>query len=138
MIPENIIRFVRENPTAFVATVDNGKPRVRAMLVFSCNEREIIFVAGRGKEVCAELERNPQVELCFYSQNETKTLRIEAAAEFFADKGLDEQILEKWPIAEMYAKKPERPSFVTFRIRCGKASFWSLETSANEAAPVEF
>jgi len=138
VIPEDIIRFVNENPTAFVGTVDNGKPRVRAMLVFSCNEKEIVFVAGRGKEICDELAKNPQVEVCFYSQNETKTLRIEGTAEFFTDRSLQAQIVEKWPIVEMYAKEPEQPSFVTFRISRGRGSFWSLETSGQAASRIEF
>jgi uncharacterized pyridoxamine 5'-phosphate oxidase family protein len=138
MIAKDIVRFVNNNPTAFVATVERGKPRVRAMLVFSCDTTEIIFVAGKGKGMCAELENDPRLEVCFYDHNETKTLRIEAAAEFFVDRELSRRIVEKWPLSEMYADGPENTAFVTFRIRHGKAEFWSLYDAAKDAPRIEF
>jgi len=128
VIPKEVVQFVTQNPTAFVGTVESGKPHVRAMLLFSADSDQLIFVAGRGKSMCREIERNPNIEACFYSSQETRTLRIEAEAEFFSDPDISRQIINRWPVTEMYAANQDDPGFATFRIRRGTASFWSISS----------
>jgi len=49
---EEILDFVRGNTTSFMATTENGEPRVRAMDTPHIDENGLTFCTGTGKDVC--------------------------------------------------------------------------------------
>ncbi|MBI4975037.1 MAG: pyridoxamine 5'-phosphate oxidase family protein, partial [Candidatus Omnitrophica bacterium] len=66
-MPQDVIAFANKNPACFMATMDNDQPRVRGMLLFSCDEKGFIFSTGKPKNMYKQLEANPKIELCFYA-----------------------------------------------------------------------
>lgn len=72
MLTKNeIIQFTRENPLFFLATTDGKKPYVRGIMMFSIDDRgDIIFTTGKTKALYSQLIDNPNVELCFHTQDQ--------------------------------------------------------------------
>lgn len=65
---DEVVRFLTENPVQFLATAGlDGKPRVRPFQYMLEHDGKLWFCTGNKKEVYAELQKNPYVEL---SENE--------------------------------------------------------------------
>ena len=73
---EECTKFANENPTAYVATVDEkGQPRVRALAMWYADKTGFYFQTGTVKEMVGQIKRtrrwkfafliiNVKVELC--------------------------------------------------------------------------
>lgn len=138
MIKDEIIKFASENPACFMATVDNDQPRVRGMLLYSCDENGFIFSTGKPKNIYKQLEINPKVEICFYSPAQNKMMRVSGKTEFLDDIELKRKILEDRPYLKPLIKTPDNPMFIAFRISHGKACFWTFETNMQPTEFIEF
>ncbi len=138
MVSQEIIKFANENPACFMATVDNDQPRVRGMLLFSCDENGFIFSTGKPKNIYKQLEKNPKLEICFYSAAQNRMMRVSGKAEFLDDISLKAKILEARPYLKPLIKTPDNPMFITLRISHGKACFWTIETNMQPTEFIEF
>jgi len=68
MDKKEILAFITKNPIAFMATVDGNKPHVRAMGTYKANEEDgIAFSMQAAKDVYKQIEKNPEVEICYYA-----------------------------------------------------------------------
>ena len=56
---QEILSFVRSHPTSFLATVDHGEPRVRAMQTAYIDDEGLVFCTGVHKDVCTSCDRTP-------------------------------------------------------------------------------
>jgi uncharacterized pyridoxamine 5'-phosphate oxidase family protein len=63
---EEILAFINQNPLCFVATDDNGQPRVRGIMMFRADTGGIIISTAKNKDFYSQLKANPRTELCFY------------------------------------------------------------------------
>lgn len=138
MVPQEVIAFANENPACFMATMDNDQPRVRGMLLFSCDEKGFIFSTGKPKNMYKQLEANPKVELCFYAPTQNKMMRIAGKVEFLNDIELKTKILDTRPYLKPIIKTPDNPMFAVFRISRGRAYFWTIETNMLPPKFIEF
>ena len=82
MTKEEMIAFMNANPVMQVATVEDDKPRVRAILLFKADEDGIVFHTANTKDFCKQLMKNPNVEICFNSPD--TQLRVRGVAHIFA------------------------------------------------------
>ncbi|MEN6326760.1 MAG: pyridoxamine 5'-phosphate oxidase family protein [Syntrophomonas sp.] len=60
---EEVLKFLSDNPTFFVATVDGDKPRVRPFGFFMAYENHLYFGVGSHKKACQQMRANPYVEI---------------------------------------------------------------------------
>ena len=79
---EDCIRFASENPVAYIATMDNDQPRVRAFLMWFADESGFYFQTGSIKETVGQLKENPKIEVCFFNNKaeEGKMMRVTGKA----------------------------------------------------------
>ena len=138
MTREDILEFVRRDTTAFMATIDEGEPCVRAMSAAHIDENGLTFCTGTGKDVCRQLLANPSVELCYWSKDERLQLRIRGKMVKLDDEELKKHIVETRftflkPVVEQYGWD----TLTLFRISEGKVRTWSAENPA-ESNPVVF
>lgn len=82
---QDVLAFVQENPACFIATIDGDQPRVRGFLTVLFNDGKIYFTTGTMKNVYRQLSANPNVELCYCSQDFGKMLRISGKIEIIDD-----------------------------------------------------
>ncbi len=61
---QEVFEFLKACRTYFLATVENGQPRVRPFGSINLFEGRLYLQSKRGKAVAAQIAANPRVELC--------------------------------------------------------------------------
>jgi len=72
---EEVFKFLKECGVFYVATIDDGLPRVRPFGALNMFENKIYVLTGHNKKVCHQLLNNPHVEICTFNGKEW--IRIE-------------------------------------------------------------
>ena len=137
---QDCISFTNENPICYLATVENDQPRVRALAFWFADETGFYFQTATMKEIPQQLEKNPNVEVCFYKQDSISgiMLRIAGKAEFLHEKALKEKALEDRPFLKKFGLTAESPALVLFRISHGEAHFWTMENNSKPKEIIQF
>jgi len=135
---KDCIKFATEQRTAYLATDENGQPRVRPMGLWFVNEKGFYFQVWATKAIYKQLQKNPKVEMCFYAPGPGgelgKVMRVAGKIEFLDDLPLKTKILEDRPfLKNMGITGPQDPRLVIFRIHTGEAFFWTMENSGRES-----
>jgi uncharacterized pyridoxamine 5'-phosphate oxidase family protein len=125
---DEVLEFVRTCETSFMATVENGEPRVRAMDTPHVDESGLTFCTGATKDVCLQLMANPNVELCYWSTERNLQLRIRGRMERLSDLGLLKHIVNTrftflQPVVERFGWE----ALALFRLSRGEVRTWSPE-----------
>lgn len=135
MTRQDVLDFVNRNPVAFLATCDGNRPRVRGMLMYTADHRGIIFNTGKGKDVCRQLLANLEVELCFWSQDENRQVRVSGRAVPSEDRALKEEIVAKFDFLKPWVEKSGYDLLAPFVVKGGRATVWTMEANF---APKEY
>lgn len=62
---EEVYKFLKETaPTYYLATVENGEPRVRPFGTIDLFEDRLYIQTGRSKKVYQQIKADPHVEIC--------------------------------------------------------------------------
>jgi pyridoxamine 5'-phosphate oxidase len=133
MNKEEIIALIKENPIAFLATVDGDKARVRGMDTFRADADGLIFYTGKNKNVFQQIAANPEVEVCYFTKG--TQVRIRGRMEVLEDMALKKEITEKKPFLQpFYKDEASYANMAVCRLR-GQATTWTMQ---NLAAPTTF
>jgi pyridoxamine 5'-phosphate oxidase len=138
---EDCVKFANENPTAYVATVDDkGQPRVRAFAMWYADETGFYFQTGTVKEICGQLKNNPKTEICFFNNKREGgvMLRVTGDAEFLNDHKLREKVIEDRQFLKTMGMTAASPGLVIFRIPKGEAYFWTMATNFEPKKMIRF
>ncbi len=128
-----VLEFVRKNSTSFMATVEDGKPRVRAMDTPHVDNGGLTFCTGTGKNVCRQLLAHPWVELCYWSMDEKLQVRIRGRMEELDDQELKRHIVEtRFVFLEPVVEQFGWESLTLFRLSSGEVRTWSPENPAEK------
>jgi uncharacterized pyridoxamine 5'-phosphate oxidase family protein len=134
MNKNEIFTFLNANPAFQLATVEGSTPHVRGILMYRVDESGIIFMTGKPKDLYKQLKTNPQVELCFSSQQKDVQIRISGEAKENADLNLKKEIFNAWNFLKPWVEKFGEDDFVVFQVRMKDAVLWTQE---NNFAPKE-
>ncbi len=135
-----LFALINRNPAFFLATVEDGEPRVRGMLLYRADERGIIFHTGTIKDLYRQLLANPAVELCFNDWQENVQVRVRGKAVLVNDLRLKEEIVNS-PGREFlkpWVEKQGMDMLAVFRVEGCLAHTWSMATNfaAKEFIPL--
>lgn len=61
---KEVQEFLKNCGVYYLATVDNGNPRVRPFGTIEIFENHLYIETGKSKEVFKQIEKNPMVEIC--------------------------------------------------------------------------
>jgi pyridoxamine 5'-phosphate oxidase len=124
------VTFANEHPVCYLATADDGQPRVRALLLWLADQRGFYFMTMSPKRLSAQLHRDPRVEVCFYNGAaelpDARSMRVTGEVEFLDDVELTRKIAEERAALEGIIGRPLEPLVEVFRIHSGEAWFWTL------------
>ena len=67
MTTAEILKFLNDHPACHLATLENGRPRVRGMLMYRADERGLLFHTGTGKALGRQAQNGAAAEACFNS-----------------------------------------------------------------------
>lgn len=127
----DVLEFVRRNPTSFMATVEKGAPRVRAMDTPLVDGNGLTFCTGTGKEVCRQLLEEPLVELCYWGMEERLQVRIRGEMEVLDDGEVKEYIVEnRFQFLRPVVETCGWEALTLFRLSSGEVRTWSPENPA--------
>ena len=99
---EEIVKFLKEAETYYLATVEGDQPRVRPFGTAHIFEGKLYIQTGKKKDVSKQLHANPKVELCAFKGGEW----IRVAGELLEDDRVEarESMLDAYPsLKKMYA-----------------------------------
>lgn len=109
-----IVDFFKEAGKFFLATNEDGQPRVRPFGELLLYKENIYFNTNCKKKVYKQLKDNPKVELCSFSKG--KWMRVQAVVVEDKDIKVKQLMLESQPaVKKMYEGKEE--ILVVFKLK---------------------
>lgn len=128
--------LMNANPGFHLATMDGDQPRVRGMFLFRADENGIIFHTASTKDVFAQIQKNPKVEMCFFGEG--TQIRITGVLELVHDDELKEEIFNhpSRKFLQAWKEKGIDHLLQIFRMKNCEAVTWTMETNFAEKNPV--
>lgn len=106
--------FIKACGTYYLATVENGQPRVRPFGTINIFDDKLYIQTGKSKEVSKQIQANPKVELCCFDGQ--KWLRL--AGELVRDDRIEakKDMLNKYPsLQKMYSAEDDNTEVLYFK-----------------------
>ncbi|MCQ2595826.1 MAG: pyridoxamine 5'-phosphate oxidase family protein [Treponemataceae bacterium] len=106
--------FIKACGTYYLATVENGQPRVRPFGTINIFDGKLYIQTGKSKEVSKQIQANPKVELCCFDGQ--KWLRL--AGELVRDDRIEakKDMLNKYPsLQKMYSAEDDNTEVLYFK-----------------------
>ena len=135
MTKEQIFDLLNSNLAFHLATVENGEPRVRGMMLFKADETGIVFHTGDFKDVYRQIIANPNVQMCFNDAATGTQVRVRGVLEEVMDRNLKDDI-SNHPTRTFLKKLRENStvedfynSIRVFRMKNGIANIWTFDSN---------
>ena len=127
MTREEIIRFINRNPVCHLATLEDGKPRVRGMFMYRADDLGLLFHTGAFKSIAKQIQNGAPVEVCFNSDD--MQVRVSGVAEVVEDMRLKEEIVSSRPFMQPWVEKHGYGLLVVIRITQCEATVWTMASN---------
>ncbi len=139
MTRDEVLAFVKANPVSFMATVERGQPRVRAMQTALVEPAGLVFCTGVQKDVCHQLAASGAVELAYWDPKSGTQVRVRGEMERVADVAVTKRIVDEVftflkPVVEQHGYG----ALGTFRLECGTSSVWRAAQGTMPLETAEF
>ena len=72
---EEVLKFLKKCGVYYLATVEDGKPRVRPFGTAEIFENHLYIQTGNTKDVFKQIQKNPNVEICAFKDGKWLRLR---------------------------------------------------------------
>lgn len=120
-----VVEFLSNVKTFYIATVDGDKPRVRPFGIAIEHEGKIYFVTNNQKAVYRQLKANPNFEVSA-TDKDGRWIRLAGKAVFEDNIEVKKKAFEiSQNLANIY-KTPDNPIFEVFYISEGEAVLYSF------------
>ena len=117
-----VIKFLKENPVQYFATVGKyNKAKVRPFQFMIEDGGKLWFCTNSEKDVYAEIQANPYVEVCV-STPKFEWMRLNGKAVFKNDMDIKEKIIEASPLVKSLYQSATNPIFEVFYLDEAKAT----------------
>lgn len=129
---QKTLQFLQDSKVFYIATVDDGKPRVRPFgLVFELDGK-LYFGTANTKPVFRQLQACPYVEISATSP-QMEWIRLSGKAIFEGNRIAKEKAFEIMPsLKDMYPTGADDPTFEVFCLDDAKVTFYSFATYGTE------
>ena len=111
---DEIYEFIRKCGTYYLATLEDGQPRVRPFGTVNVFEGKLYIQTGKSKDVSKQIQKNPHVEICCFDGS--RWCRV--AGELVRDDRIEpkEAMLEQYPnLKSMYSASDDNTEVLFFR-----------------------
>jgi uncharacterized pyridoxamine 5'-phosphate oxidase family protein len=120
-----VLKFLTDNPTFYLATVDGDLPKVRPFGFVMKFDGKLCFCTSNQKNVYRQLKANPNFEVCTTS-NTGEWLRLKGKAVFNTSRESKQAALDLMPVLrDMYSV--DDSIFETFYIDDAEATFSDMK-----------
>lgn len=123
---DELLKFLEKNPVFYLATDDDGQPRVRPFGFHMIFDGKFYMVTALPKKVCKQMEKNPKIEFCTMAPD-TKFVRVNGEVVFDNDNmEAKKKVFDVMPdLLKMY-KSAENPIMSVFYLKDMHATIASL------------
>lgn len=118
---EKVIELLKGSQYGYLATVDDGKPRVRPFGFMFEEEGKLYFCTNSNKDVYKQLSILPYVEYAITTKDMV-TVRINGEIKFCEDIDKKEKALNASELVKRGYKTADNPIFKVFYIEHGTAT----------------
>jgi len=126
---KNILTFLKECGTFYLATNEDNQPRVRPFGAVSEFEGKLYIVTNNKKNVFNQMIKNPKIEISGTIKD--KWIRVEGTAVKDDNSNAKEKMLADNPVlSKMYSADDE--IMEVFYIKDGSATFYSFTEEPKE------
>ena len=120
---KEVYDFLKNAGTYYLATVEDGQPRVRPFGTIHIFDDKLYIQTGLKKDVAKQMLAEPRIELCAFSEG--KWLRVSGEAVLDDRREAKASMLDAYPsLKAMY--DPDDGNTAVFYIKNGKATFSSF------------
>ncbi len=143
MEKQQILSILNKPQPAYLATLENGEPRVRGIQLFCVDHRGLIFQTGEMKAMADQIKANPQVELCVLDPETQAQIRVRGKFELCDEMDLKIEIVEhpsRFYLKPMREKMGDDAFFrmiQVFRMQEATAQVWTMATNLSPMAPMK-
>lgn len=121
---EEVLKYLQEAKTFFVATIEGDKPKVRPFGAVTEFLGKIYLVTSNEKKVYDQMMKNPNIEICATGKD-NDWMRLSCWAFRDVDAETREQVLEQLPMLKnMYSVDDGK--YEIFYLQQGTATFCSF------------
>ena len=124
MNKKEILSFISKNNIGYLATVDGKAARVRGMDTFRADENGLIFYTDKSKNVCKQMLKSPEIEVCYFAEG--LQIRVRGKAVLDEDINLKKEIVARRPFYGDMTDEDYK-AMAVFRLK-GKATTWTMES----------
>ncbi|MDQ5988149.1 MAG: hypothetical protein CSYNP_03905 [Syntrophus sp. SKADARSKE-3] len=137
---DDCVKFAKENPVSWFATMEGDQPRVRALGIWFADSTGFYFQISSIRDSYRQLLKNPKVEFAIHMPDDFAgtVLRVAGTAEFLDDLELKKRVMEERPFLKQFGLSAESTALIIFRVAHGEAFFWTMKTSANPKEIIKF
>ena len=135
MQKQQIFEIINKNPVFFLATTEGTEPRVRGMMLYKADENGIVFHSGPFKDVYKQIQKNPNVQMCFYDYAQNIQIRVRGRLEMTDDIKVKQEISNHPSRAFMQGWKAGKTQeefykmFSVFTLKNGIANVWTFQSN---------
>ena len=111
---EEVLNFLRDCGTYYLATVEWDQPRVRPFWTINIFEGKLYIQTGKSKNVSRQIQDNPKVELCWFHDGEW----IRLSGELVRDERIEakKSMLDRYPeLRGMYDENDHNTEVLYFQ-----------------------
>jgi uncharacterized pyridoxamine 5'-phosphate oxidase family protein len=124
---QKTLNFLRDNKTFYLATVENGKARVRPFGLVIEHGGKLWFGTANTKPVYRQMQANPYIEFSATSPS-MEWIRLSGKAVFDSNIEVKRKAFELLPTLSNIYKGPEDPAFEVFYLADAEVTFRSLSS----------
>lgn len=125
MNPKQILEFLNLNPVCHLATLEDGRPRVRGMFMYRADEQGLLFHTASSKSLAGQVADGAPVEVCF---NDSDTqIRVSGTVEVVADPAIRQEIVSSRPFMQPWVRKYGFDLLKVFRVKNCSAAVWAVD-----------
>ena len=126
---KEVYEFVKKCATYYLATQENGRPRVRPFGTIDLFENRLYIQTGKVKNVSKQMAANPFIEICCF--NGDQWLRIEALAVEDDRREARQHMLDAYPSLEGMYTADDGNCQVLY-LKDAVATFYSFSTEPRQ------
>lgn len=121
---EEVLQFLKDNPTFYIATVDGDTPKVRPFGFAMEYDGKLCFCTNNQKDVYKQLKANPKFEISVASKT-GEWLRLKGKAVFITSRESKKAALDTMPsLRNLYSE--EDSIFEIFYAGEAEATFYGM------------
>lgn len=124
MTRDEILKFLNDHPLCHLATLEEGKPRVRGMMMYRADEKGLLFHTGTGKSLSKQVQNGAPVEACFNSPE--MQVRVAGTVQVVDDLDLKKEIVAARPFMQPWVAQHGYGLLRVFRVVGCEAAVWTM------------